>query len=149
MKSVRLTSTRNIENIRKMSTKNLRKTSEKPLETENLSRKSVRLTSTRNIENIRKMSTKNLRKTSEKPLETENLSRISLWSTYFVYVRTPKTRCFPEVFQRFLVLGFWSTFFVYFRCKRRSNIPTKPFPEKGGFYWVIFCIITDRLQPAF
>ena len=30
----------NIENIRKMSTKNLRKTSEKPLETENLSRTS-------------------------------------------------------------------------------------------------------------
>ena len=42
--------------------------------------------------------------------------KISLWSTYFVYVRTPKTRGFPEVFQRFLILGFWSTFFVYFRC---------------------------------
>ena len=40
--------------------------------------------------------------------------KISLWSTYFVYVRTSKTRGFPEVFQRFLVLGFWSTFFVYF-----------------------------------
>ena len=42
--------------------------------------------------------------------------KTSRWSTYFVYVRPPKTRGFPEVFQRFLILGFWSTFFVYFRC---------------------------------
>ena len=32
----------------------------------------------------------------------------------------------PEVFQRFLVLGFWSTFFVYFRCKE--------WPYKDVFY---------------
>ena len=46
--------------------------------------------------------------------------KISLWSTYFVYFRTPKTRGFPEVFQRFLVLGFWSTFFVYFRSVKNT-----------------------------
>ena len=47
--------------------------------------------------------------------------KISIWSTYFVYIRIPKTRGFPEVFQRFLILGFWSTFFVNFQCKRRST----------------------------
>ena len=32
--------------------------------------------------------------------------KTSRWSTYFVYVRPPKTRGFPEVFQRFF-RGFW------------------------------------------
>ena len=28
----------------------------------------------------------------------------------------PRGKHFPEVFQRFLILGFWSIFFVYVRC---------------------------------
>ena len=31
----------------------------------------------------------------------QKVLKISLWSTYFVYVRTPKTRGFPKDFQRF------------------------------------------------
>ena len=35
-----------------------------------------------------------------------------------------KPEVFPEVFQRFLILGFRSTFFVYFRCKVTCTVHT-------------------------
>ena len=44
----------------------------------------------------------------------QKVLKISLWSTYFVYVRTPKTRGFPKDFQRFLILGFLVDIFRIF-----------------------------------